>query len=119
MPAWMPTPAKAKTPLMGMEPPMTMSGLSWACAAVPRASPAASEIGRASVRASRARGEPCFMLPPGVVRKGPVRLGPEGPQMKETAHAPPDLGQALRLENQEKNDQGAEDDGAHRRDVAQ
>src|SRR5690606_6208919 len=119
MPAWMPTPAKAKTPLIGIEPPITMS--SFCCATAPRAaaSPAASDKGKTSRLTRLGKKNVRFMVVSWGDEQGRPHSGAERPQVKETPHPPPHFGQPLRFENQEYDNQQTEDDGAHRRDITQ
>src|SRR5256885_1370780 len=113
MPALMPTPAKANTPVMGMEPPITMSSPpAWARAAsgAARLAPAASsrlrrreEVGCCCIA--------CLLL---LVVRGAASIA-EGPQVEEAAQAPPHLCEPLRLEDQKDDDQQPEHHGAHGR----
>src|SRR5690606_36149758 len=129
MPALMPTPAKANTPVMGMEPPMTMSSPPAACAmAVNGVASVALAASSSERRRCEARlvGEvvvSCMVLSPsrrcGCARiRGRPLLGrrsiAERPQVEKAANAPPHFCEPLRLEHQKSNDQQAEDDGAHR-----
>src|SRR3990167_836339 len=117
MPALMPTPAKANTPVMGMEPPMTMSSAPCASTDSGCMSEAAPAAAAPSIRLRR-WGEMrwwAMLVSFGcdvVAGKGVASVA-EGPQVEEAADAPPHLGQAVRLEHQEADDQQAEDDGAH------
>src|SRR6218665_4187044 len=104
MPALMPMPAKANTPVMGIDPPSTMSS-PWA-----RTGPVTS----AAAAAAAARMERRWMLMS--VSCCGLKLRPERPEMEEAPHAPPDFGQAMRFEDQEPHDQRAEHHGAHGRE---
>src|SRR5574343_458038 len=115
MPVLMPTPAKAKTPVIGMEPPSTMSSPpAWACAARGAASvaPAASS----SERRCWEMREFCMRVSLEGLACGCAQVSvAERPQMEKAAYAPPHFGKPMGLENQKADDQQAEDDGAHRR----
>src|SRR5260370_33547042 len=96
MPALMPTPAKANTPVMGMEPPITMSSPpAWA-----RAASGAARLAPAASSRLRRREEggccciACLLL---LVVRGAASIA-EGPQVEQAAQAPPHLCQPLRSE---------------------
>src|SRR6476469_5303921 len=119
MPASMPMPAKANTPESGTEAPKTMSscGLAPALAAC-----ASTEAGKAAAaaparpRAMRSRLLILVVMDVSLVGCRGKGSGPERPQVEGAAGAPPHLGQAERLEDQEDDDQRPEHDGAHRRE---
>src|SRR5690606_24014253 len=117
MPAWMPRPANANTPDIGIEPPITMSSLDCACAVPPARARAA--LAMIAPRVAR-RGFETAMFSSSVSSMGrPCHAvagsGPERVQVKEPAHAAPHLGEPMRLEDQEADDQRPEDHRAHRR----
>src|SRR5690606_27608322 len=110
MPAWMPMPAKANTPDIGIEPPITMSS---PCACTPPTTlrPPAAAIAPSTAR----RVLEMLICSPFLLMSSSLWIcgrpsGPERVQVKEPSNAPPDLGQAMRLEDQEADDQRAEHD---------
>src|SRR5690554_1252965 len=117
MPAWMPRPAKANTPDIGIEPPITMSSLACACAP-----PASASAAVATIAPSVARRDfeiaMCSSSVDAVLWARPrmAGSGPERVQVEEPAHAAPHFREPMRLEDQESDDQRPEHDRAHRRE---
>src|SRR5690606_15277120 len=116
MPALMPTPANANTPVIGMEPPMTISSAPCASTDSGGVSAAAPAVAAAPSISWRRRME-VLVLPMSVsllvVAKCSVA---EGPKVEEPARAAPHFCEPQRLEDQKSDDQRAEDHQAHRRE---
>src|SRR5688572_18487002 len=105
MPAWMPMPAKANTPVSGIEPPITMSSAALACG---MACGSAKAVPSAKASPSRVRRIGLIGFLSVLVVGCPVASRPsllKRPEMEEAADAPPDLGKPLRLEQQEADDE--------------